>query len=160
MSHIRASYTIIDYIKEKIDAMLAPDTCEFYPGTYATGASDISSAMYTVIQGVDQNLTSVNTDLIRIMLYHQDFDMVQRISSMLLADLNSDNAKDNSVLYAAGIEANIKYHMYICDITRNDFNSFLEGTEYYVIGINILHQYVELGGLPESDSVSLYINGA
>jgi hypothetical protein len=36
MSHIRASYTIIDYIKEKIDAMLAPDTCEFYPGTYAT----------------------------------------------------------------------------------------------------------------------------
>lgn len=159
MSAIRASYTIIEYLKNKIDAMLDPDTCEFYPGTYATGASDLSSAMYTVIQGVDQNLMSVNTDLIRVMIYHQDFDLLQRISSMMLADLNSDNAKDNSVLYAAGLATNIKYHMYICDITRNDFSSFLDGEEYYVIGANILHQYVELGGVPESDSISLYING-
>ena len=160
MSHIRASYLIIEYIKEQIDTMIAPDTCVFYPGRFATGDSDMSSATYTVVQNLEPQLSSVSTDVITMTIYHQDFDTIQRISSRILNDFNSDHAKDNSVLYARGIDSNIKYHMYISSVTRNDQSTFLEGTEYFLVAINLMHQYVELGGQPSADAVSAYIEGA
>lgn len=156
----RASYIIIDHIKDIIDTLITPDECHFSPGKFSAETADMSSGTYNIVPNLLDDIANVSTDGMTITIYHQDFDTLQRIVEHILPGLNTDNAKDNSVLYAAGLDENIKYHFIECNVVRNDHNTFFEGTEYYLVVMNLVHQYVELGKTPTLDSVSLYIDGA
>jgi hypothetical protein len=159
MSTARASYVIIEHIKSVVDAIISPDTCEFAPGKFSAESSDMSSGTYTIVQNLADDLMSTSIDGMTITIYHQDFDTLQRILEHILPGLNTDNAKDNSVLYQAGLAENVRYHYVECKVVRMDHNTFIEGTEYFFAVLNLVHQYVELGKAPAHNSVSGFIDG-
>lgn len=156
---IEATYIVLEHIKNRVNAILSPDTLSMYPGKFAAQSSDLSSATYNVRLGVDFGQPYISTDVITLSIYHQQSDVLQRILGVLLKDLNPENTKDNPTLYTAGINEDIKFLSVSATVGKQDNTSFIEGTEYFVAAFDIMIEYVNLAGPDINGSQRAYING-
>ncbi len=156
---IEASYIVLEYIKQQVDQMIAPDTLTMHPGRFAAQTSDISSATYNVRLGVNFGQPYVSTDAISLTIYHQEYHTLQRILGHLVTKLNPEHAKENPALYSSGIDEDVKFLMIAAVVGRQDNSAFIEGTEYFVATIDILIEYVRLSGPDLESDQLMYIEG-
>lgn len=135
---INAVYGFNAYLQQVL-ADKSLDAGEFYPGTFAPQQENANKfVLYLVDPGTNYDLYGLHEDRINYMFYNLDFDELQRCASVLLNNLHLQDIEDVNIN-----EPGIHYQDVRANFSGGGQSSFVEGTDYFYLPLEVLIQYVE-----------------
>lgn len=141
---VEATYAMNEYLATLLNAIVTPDTITFDPGDVAPRDSDNTFATYKLVQGRDYDQPYIHMDALTIRFYHTKFDTLQRMIDTVLGALNNENVYDNTALVAKAYTEGVRFKDVIATASNHTQNDFIDSTEYHVVPVDIMMQYIEL----------------
>lgn len=137
-------YVLKERIETIANMIFAPDVLLLSPGKWsADNVTELNATgYYIVVPNLDYGQPYISTNAMHVSIFHTEYDKLSRAINAILGDLNRENPHNNNVLYAAAKAEGYLLHDIVAKTHRLDANDFIEGTDYYVAGLDILVQYV------------------